>query len=121
MKTLAIFSFSMMFYGIPVLIILTHFLHILLSKKYDNIWFNENFYSLGEIAVYSSYPFSLVRGISYISAVCLPFIARKRYFDLSPIYSLHWFLKILCYIWLILFILAVAMAVILVASFFILE
>ena len=121
MKTLAIIAFSIMIYGIPSLIIITHMLHYFLTKKLDSIWFNDKFYNINELAIYSSYPLSLVRSLSYIAAVCLPYVARKRYDDLAPVKDLNLGLKLLCFVWLILFILAVAMAIIFVASYFVLK
>ncbi len=120
MKSIATFAFFIMTYGIPTIIVLSHLLHFILTRKLDKFWFNDGFFSISELAVYSSYPLSLIRTIFYTSAVCLPFVAKKRFGDLSPANQLNLFVKLLCYIWLLLFLLGMVMVVIFLASFFLL-
>ncbi len=111
MKTLGLFALSYMVYGILAMVVVMHFLHFILPKKLDKIWFNEQFFNNNELSIYSSYPLSIVRTSSYICAICLPFIVKKRFGDLSPVKSISLPIKLLCYLWLALFLLGVTMII----------
>jgi len=91
-----------MVYGTPVMLILLHVLHVILPQKFDEIWFNQKYFSEAELAIYSSYPLSLVRTLGYSAAICLPFLMKKRFIDLSPAEETKIFIKLLAYIFLLL-------------------
>lgn len=105
MKTIGLTALYSLGYTLPLLIVVIHIQHFLLLKRFDEIWFNDKYFSPGEIAIYSSYPLSIVRSISYSCAICLPFTVKKRYKDLSPARNSSKLIKSISYLWLLLFIL----------------
>ena len=101
MKIIAQLILDIMVYGTPTMLILIHVLHLILPKKFDDIWFNKNYFSETELAIYSSYPLSLVRTLGYSAAICLPFLMKKRFSDLSPAQITSPFIKLPIYIFLL--------------------
>ena len=107
MKTLGFSALSYLAYGIPAMLLFLHVLHFILPKKLDKIWFNDKFFNYTELSIYSSYPLSIVRTVSYACAICLPLVVKKRFGDLSPVSNINSWTKLLCYLWLILFLIGV--------------
>ena len=101
METIGHFVLFAVAYGTPSMLILIHVLHLILPKKFDAIWFNEKFFSDAELAIYSSYPLSLVRTLGYSATICLPFLMKKHFSDLNPTKEINIFIKSLNYIFLI--------------------
>lgn len=62
------------------IILLWHILHIILCKKYDELLFKQPYFRPTELAVYSSWPMSLFRSMSYILLIGTPSLATKRRF-----------------------------------------
>jgi len=91
-----------MAYGTPAMLILLHVLHLILPKKFDTIWFNQTHFTEAELAIYSSYPLSLVKTLGYSAAICLPFLMKKRFTNLRPAEEVSIFIKLLSYIFLLL-------------------
>jgi len=84
MKLIAPMVFYIMALGTPISLILLHILHRILPKEFDKIWFNEKFFNKAELAIYSSYPMSLLRTLIYAAAISLPFLMKNRFDDLHP-------------------------------------
>lgn len=68
-----------------VLIVLWHILHFILCNKFDELLFKEPIFNQMELAIYSSWPLSLVRSMGYILLIGAPgfFITKKRFKDVS--------------------------------------
>ena len=101
MKVLGYLILDTLVYGAPLMLMVLHLLHFILPKKFDDIWFNDKFFSSNELTLYSSYPLSLVRTIGYASAICLPFMMKKRFGDLQPAQDSSITIKIPVFIWLL--------------------
>ena len=92
--------------GVPgillVLVFLQHILGYFLAQKYDKVFFKSPYFTTGEIGVYSSWPFSLIRFATYIIHAAFPAILHKRRFkgQESP-YKPSKLIKISCQLWLV--------------------
>ena len=96
--------FSIVFFGLLILtafyIVLWHILHFILCKKYDDILFREPIFNRMELAIYNSWPLSLVRSMGYVLLLAAPnFYSAKRRFkgvtiDRSNIFLLTLFCRI---------------------------
>jgi hypothetical protein len=82
--------------------ILQHILGYLLAKKYDEHFFKPPYFTQGEVAVYSSWPMSLMRYLTYILFTAFPWTVHKRRFKghESP-YTPGRPMKLSCQIWVI--------------------
>lgn len=104
--TLVDWLFVITLFGGPIyfltIIFLQHILGYLLSKKYDPHFFKPPYFTLGEVAVYSSWPMSLMRYGTYIIFAGFPRILQKRRFKghASP-YTPGRLMKVCCQMWLI--------------------
>lgn len=66
-------------------IVLWHILHFILCRKYDEILFKEPTFNQAELAIYNSWPLSLVRSMAYILLIASPdfFITKRRFKEVS--------------------------------------
>jgi len=88
---------------ISIIAIFIHFiywniLHIYL-KKHDSILFKEPYFSVNELAVYSSWPLSLVKTTAYILLLTNSGISKKRFIKLNDPISESKTIIYLCHIW----------------------
>jgi len=85
-----------------LIILVQHVLGYYLSKKYDPHFFKSPYFTEGEVAVYSSWPLSLIRYATYIVFAGFPWLVQKRRFKghASP-YLPGAYLKLGCQLWLI--------------------
>ena len=73
-----------------------------LAKKYDQHFFKPPYFTEGEVAVYSSWPLSLIRYATYILFAGFPWLVQKKRFKghASP-YLPGAYLKLSCQLWMI--------------------
>ena len=82
-------------------VVLWHILHVLLCKKYDELLFKQPYFRVTELAVYSSWPLSLFRSMSYILLLGAPSLAKiKRFKGVTLDHSNDFFLVVTCRIFL---------------------
>jgi len=53
--------------------------HIVYKKLLDPTYFNNNYFSLHELAIYNSFPLFLIKTIAYIRAIVFPKTMQKRF------------------------------------------
>lgn len=53
--------------------------HFIYKKMLDPTYFNNNYFSLHELAIYNSFPLFLIKTIAYIRAIVFPKTMRKRF------------------------------------------
>jgi len=53
--------------------------HFIYKKTLDPTYFNNNYFSLHELAIYNSFPLFLIKTIAYIRAIVFPRTMRKRF------------------------------------------
>lgn len=84
-------------------IVLWHILHFILSRKYDKILFKDPIFNQMELAIYSSWPLSLVRTMAYILLIAAPnfFITKRRFKEISIERSNVFLQVLLCRIFLL--------------------
>lgn len=96
--------FAIVFVGSTLLtaffLVYWHILHFILCKKYDALLFKEPIFNPMELAIYSSWPLSLVRSMAYVLLIAAPdfFITKRRFkelaIDRSSMFLLTFFSKI---------------------------
>jgi len=88
---------------ISIAAIFIHFIYwnilYIYLKKYDPILFKEPYFSVNEIAVYSSWPLGLVKVAAYIFLITNSKISKKRFANLIEPISESMTIKYLCHIW----------------------
>jgi len=90
---IAIMSASVIVGLIPLLFIQT----LIYKKIFDSTYFNENHFSLNELAMFNSFPLYFIKTLAYVRAIVFPKTMRKRFESkiLNPkekplIYFLAW-------------------------------
>ena len=53
--------------------------HFVYKKLLDPTYFNNNYFSLNELAIYNSFPLFLIKTIAYIRAIVFPKTMQKRF------------------------------------------
>ncbi len=84
-----------------MLIVLWHVLHVFLCNKYDESLFKQPYFRATELTVYSAWPLSLFRSMSYILLLGIPSLAKKSRFEGVVVdHSNAFFLVLVCRIFL---------------------
>lgn len=68
--------------GVAIFIVLFPLLltqHFVYKKLLDPTYFNNNYFSLHELAIYNSFPLFLIKTIAYIRAIVFPKTMQKRF------------------------------------------
>jgi len=77
---ITIFLFmATLFFGF-LLAVFIHILHLMLSRRLDPILFNYQWFSIGEVAMMSLWPFSLFKSSYYAFLITFPNFARRKRF-----------------------------------------
>ena len=71
----AILTAAMIFGLIPLLFIQT----FIYKKIFDPVYFNNNHFSLNELAMFSSFPLHFIKTLAYVRAIVLPKTMEKRF------------------------------------------
>ena len=77
-------GYSFFFYGLFLFILMVALLLLqvwTLSRRLDVHLFNENYFTQQEIAMFSSFPLSLLKTLAYIRLITFPNSLRKRFGD----------------------------------------
>lgn len=97
-EEIALMAFFVSGFAILILFLYWNILYLLLKKKYDKLLFKEPYFNKNEIAVYSVWPFSLVKATAYILLIVDSSIAKKRFKSLEYPIDESVLLKYLCYL-----------------------
>jgi len=72
---IAIMSASVIVGLIPLLFIQT----FIYKKMFDSTYFNKNYFSLNELAMFNSFPLHFIKTLAYVRAIVFPKTMRKRF------------------------------------------
>jgi len=79
---LYISGYAFLFYGIPLSILLVVLIGLqswTLSRRLDKYLFNEEYFMPQEMAMFSSFPLSMLKTLAYIRLITFPNSLRKRF------------------------------------------
>jgi len=75
-------GYAFLFYGIPLSILLVVLIGLqswTLSRRLDKYLFNEEYFMPQEMAMFSSFPLSMLKTLAYIRLITFPNSLRKRF------------------------------------------